>query len=108
MEIYRNPTLAKVIIILTVIMFTFASLSPDFMFSMLGYSNTEPFIIGLYQSCFGGGSGVTWNIQESRKIGIFAMFVFSIIILIFYLLYRKMKILYNHYKTANKAIKKDV
>ena len=107
MEIFRNPTLAKVIIFIAFIMFTFASLSPDFMFSMLGSSNMEPFVISLYQGCFGNGTPISWNDQETRKVGIFTMFLLLIIGFILYLLFRKIKTIYNHYKTANKAIKKD-
>lgn len=110
MEKYRNPILVKAIIFFTVVTFFIASLSPDFMSSMLGFTNMEPFVIAAYQYCFTvGPPELILNPEyESRKIGIFAIFMLLMVILVFYLLYLFVKKVHGHYKTANKAIKKDV
>lgn len=110
MEIYRNPISVKVIIFFTVVTFIIASLDPKFMFSILGFTNMEPFIIGAYQWCFTTGpQELILNPEhERREIGIFVIFMLLIVFSILYLLYLFVKRIYYHYKTANQAIKKDV
>ncbi len=99
MEKYRNPTVVKVIIIFTIIIFSAASLSPEFMFSMLGISNSEPFAYAAYQSCLIGIDNDGWNADPYRESGIVAMLSLLIIFLTFYLLYRTLKSIYRCYKT---------
>ena len=108
MEKYRNPTLVKIIIFFTFVSLIIASLSPDFMFGLFGSNDMEPFANAIYQGCIIGGNAVGWNIGTTKEAGVFAMFAFLIILLISFVFYRVIKLIYNNYKTANKAIKKDV
>ena len=110
MEKYRNIILVKVIIFFTVVIFFIASLNPNFMSGMLGFTNMEPFVVAAYQWCFTvGPPELILNPEyESRKIGIFAIFMLLIVIFILYLLYLFVKKTYGHYNPSNKAIKKDV
>ena len=103
MQKYRNPTIVRGIIIFTIIVFTIASLSPEFMFSMLGISNTEPFALTVYNSCIIAIDALGSNTGQTKEIGIIAMLSLLIMILMFYLIYRILKSIYSHYTTANKA-----
>lgn len=103
MEKYRNSLLLKTVLIITFVAFTVSSLSPDFMSNILGVGDEGPFINFFYKSCFIGAQAIGWNISEQREAGIFAMLVFLITILFFYVLCRIYKSISTHYKSANKA-----
>ena len=77
------------------------------MFSVLGVSNMEPFVITAYNYCFSvGPTEVILNPEyENRKIGVFAMFLLLIVISAFYLLYKLVKKSYYRYIASNKIIK---
>ena len=106
MKKYRNPTLVKIIIFITLITSIVTLMSADNMFGFFGSNEMEPFIYGRDQSFFNGNSDI-WNIGTKKEAGILAMLSFLIILLISFVVYRVIRSLFNHYKTANKAIKKD-
>jgi len=103
---YRNPILIKAILFITIFAFSIASLSPEFMFSVVGFTNMEPFVISAYQYCFSvGPTELRWNPEhEGRELGIFTMFILLLAILIFYFLYQLIKRIYSHFKTSKNAI----
>ena len=100
MEKYRNPTAVKVIIIFIIIIFPAASLSPEFMFNMLGISNTEPFLHAFYNSCIIGVNALDSNIDKTREAGIVIMLSLLVIFLTLYLLYRIFNSIYSRYKIS--------
>ena len=108
MRKHKNPTVVKVIILFTLVIFSVASLSPDLMFSLFGSSEMEPFGRAIYQGPIFGIDTLGGNIGTTKDAGIIAMIGLLIITLIFYIFYKILKSIYRRFKTANKAIKKDV
>lgn len=108
MRKYNNPTVVKIIILFTLVIFTVASLSPDLMFSLFGSSEMEPFGRAIYQGSIFGVETLDGNIGTTKEAGIIAMIGLLTIVLIFYIFYKIVKSIYRNYKAANKAIKKDV
>ena len=102
MKYFRNPTIVKIVMLFTFIAFAITSLSPDFMFNMLGSNSTEPFIETIYQGCLSWGSAIGWNIGNRKEAGVFVMLVFLIIVLISYFTYKTLKIKFKHNENANK------
>ena len=88
MKYFRNPTTIKIIIFFTLLAFAIASLSPDFMFNVLGSNNTEPFIETIYQGCIVWGSSIGWNIGNRKEAGVFVMLILLIMVLIYYFTYK--------------------
>lgn len=96
MEKYRNPTVVKVIIVITLVMFAIASLSPDFMSAMLG-TDVGPFISFVYETCLVGGQAFGWTIGQTKEAGVFVMLALLMLLLIFYILYRIFRSIYRKY-----------
>lgn len=109
MNKYIYPAIVKIIIVITFYAFIVASLSPDFMFEVLGNSNMEPF--GYMYPDIPGSIHAYDRLRAvtgDKEVGIILMLSFLVFTFVFYILYRMLKSIYNHYKSTNKAIKKDV
>ena len=109
MKQYIFPAIVKIIIVITFYTFIISSLSPGFMFGVLGDSNTEPFGYMYSDTSSVLPDFASFGNEKGRKeIGIIVMLTFLAFIFVLYILYRMLKSIYRHYKTTNKAIKKDV
>ena len=92
MEIFRNPIIVKTIFFITCILFFIASLSPDFMSTMLGVDMGPFASLGGYQGCFGGVGGA---IGQNKEVGIIVMLAVLMLLLVSYFIAHIFKSIYS-------------
>lgn len=106
MEKFRKSLFFKVALVVTAALFAVASISPDFMFGLIGDRSgvLDTTYINLYQTCL---IGYQTTIGVLREAGVFVLLAFLLLMLFLYIFYRIGKSIHGRYKTANKSLVRD-